>query len=203
MNREVSHLLVRGLFDHQTAARPKPAKHDSEPEPKQVKHGNQVIADRLCRLPCEVVDFTAGQDCDEGQDIEGAQTSGNHSEKQAGQVRLQVIDSANVRNCGEPQGLPILSLYSLSSSSCFLELYRGDPNPDGRSVCATTTAKTELRICRVCRARKLCNFVWQRETVAISVFPFRRDSAQPAKCHGDFKHGLLRARRWDRRSKLS
>jgi len=24
----------------------------SEPEPKQVKHGNQVIADRLCRLPC-------------------------------------------------------------------------------------------------------------------------------------------------------
>src|ERR1035437_7011488 len=47
--------------------RPKPAKHGSEPEPKQVKHGNQVIADRLCRLPCEVVDFTAGQDCDEGQ----------------------------------------------------------------------------------------------------------------------------------------
>jgi hypothetical protein len=39
----------------------------TEPEPKQVKHGNQVIADRLCRLPCEVVDFTAGQDCDEGQ----------------------------------------------------------------------------------------------------------------------------------------
>ena len=34
-------------------------------EPKQVKHGNQVIADRLCRLPCEVIDFTAGQDCDE------------------------------------------------------------------------------------------------------------------------------------------
>jgi hypothetical protein len=28
----------------------------------------KVIADRLCRLPCEVVDFTAGQDCDEGQD---------------------------------------------------------------------------------------------------------------------------------------
>src|ERR1035438_1264503 len=27
----------------------------------------KVIADRLCRLPCEVVDFTAGQDCDEGQ----------------------------------------------------------------------------------------------------------------------------------------
>jgi hypothetical protein len=49
--------------------RPKPAKHGSEPEPKQVKHGNQVIADRLCRLPDEVVDFTAGQDCDEGQYI--------------------------------------------------------------------------------------------------------------------------------------
>jgi hypothetical protein len=28
--------------------------------------GNKVIADRLCRLPCEVVDFKAGQDCDEG-----------------------------------------------------------------------------------------------------------------------------------------
>src|SRR5664280_2174133 len=27
----------------------------------------KIIADRLCRLPCEVVDFTAGQDCDEGQ----------------------------------------------------------------------------------------------------------------------------------------
>src|SRR5664279_3630450 len=27
----------------------------------------KVIADRLCRLPCEVVDCTAGQDCDEGQ----------------------------------------------------------------------------------------------------------------------------------------
>jgi hypothetical protein len=61
-------LLAKGeIFEHQTAARPKPAKHGSEPEPKQVKHGNQVIADRLCRLLCEVVDFTAGQDCDEGQ----------------------------------------------------------------------------------------------------------------------------------------
>jgi hypothetical protein len=61
-------LLAKGeIFEHQTAARPKPAKHGSEPEPKQVKHGNKVIADRLCRLPCEVVDFTAGQDCDEGQ----------------------------------------------------------------------------------------------------------------------------------------
>ena len=61
-------LLAKGeIFEHQTAARPKPAKHGSEPEPKQVKHGNQVIADRLCRLPDEVVDFTAGQDCDEGQ----------------------------------------------------------------------------------------------------------------------------------------
>ena len=61
-------LLAKGeVFEHQTAARPKPAKPGSEPEPKQVKHGNQVIADRLCRLPCEVIDFTAGQDCDEGQ----------------------------------------------------------------------------------------------------------------------------------------
>src|ERR1039457_3213192 len=31
----------------------------------------KVIADRLCRLPCEVVDFTAGQDCDEGQKLWG------------------------------------------------------------------------------------------------------------------------------------
>src|ERR1019366_2015501 len=61
-------LLAKGeVFEQQTAARPKPAKHGSEPEPEQVKHGNQVIADRLCRLPDEVVDFTAGQDCDEGQ----------------------------------------------------------------------------------------------------------------------------------------
>ena len=30
-------------------------------------------------------------------DVEGAQTSGNHSEKRAAQVRLQVIDSAHVR----------------------------------------------------------------------------------------------------------
>jgi hypothetical protein len=97
-------LLAKGeVFEHQTAACPKSAKHGSEPEPKQVKHGNkviadplagcptkllisrpdrivtrhtepkqvkhgnQVIADRLCRLLCEVVDFTAGQDCDEGQ----------------------------------------------------------------------------------------------------------------------------------------
>ena len=63
-------LLTKGeVFEHQTAVRPKPAKHGSEPEPKQVKHGNQVIADRLYRLPCEVIDFTARQDCDEGQRI--------------------------------------------------------------------------------------------------------------------------------------
>ena len=60
---------IRVAKSHQTAVRPKPAKHGSEPEPKQVQHGNQVIADRLCRPPCEVVDFTAGQDCDEGQNI--------------------------------------------------------------------------------------------------------------------------------------
>ena len=61
-------LLAKGeVFEHQTAVRPKQAKHGSEPEPKQVKHGNQVIAERLCRLPDEVVDFKAGQDCDEAQ----------------------------------------------------------------------------------------------------------------------------------------
>ena len=61
-------LLAKGeVFEHQTAVRPKPAKHGSEPEPKQVKHGNQVRAGGLCRVPCEVVEFTAGQDCDEGQ----------------------------------------------------------------------------------------------------------------------------------------
>ena len=64
----VPRLLAKGeVFEHQAAASPKPAKHGSEQEPKQVKHGNQVTADRLCRLPCEVVDFTAGQDCDEAQ----------------------------------------------------------------------------------------------------------------------------------------
>src|ERR1035438_7508806 len=30
----------------------------------------KVIADRLCQLPCEVIDFTAGQDCDEGQYVQ-------------------------------------------------------------------------------------------------------------------------------------
>jgi hypothetical protein len=62
-------LLAKGkVFEHQTAARPKSAKHGSEPKQgKHGKHGNQVIADRLCRLPCEVIDFTAGQDCDETQ----------------------------------------------------------------------------------------------------------------------------------------
>src|ERR1022692_4313635 len=35
----------------------------SEPEPKQVKHGNQSYSRPACRLPGEVVDFTAGQDC--------------------------------------------------------------------------------------------------------------------------------------------
>jgi hypothetical protein len=63
-------LLAKGeVFEHQTAARPKPAKHGSEPEPKQVKHGNKVIAGRLCRFPCEAIDFTAGPDCDEAQPV--------------------------------------------------------------------------------------------------------------------------------------
>ena len=34
-------------------------------------------------------------------DIEDAQTSWNHSEKRAAQVRLQVIDSANAQSFGE------------------------------------------------------------------------------------------------------
>ena len=41
--------------------------HGSEPEPKQVEHGNKVIANGLAWLPREVVDFKAGQNCDEGQ----------------------------------------------------------------------------------------------------------------------------------------
>ena len=36
-------------------------------EPKQVKHGNQSYSRPACRLPDEVVDFTAGQDCDKAQ----------------------------------------------------------------------------------------------------------------------------------------
>jgi hypothetical protein len=61
-------LLAKGeVFEHQTAARPKPAKHGSEPEPKQVEHGNQSYSRPTLRLLCEVVDFTAGQDCDEAQ----------------------------------------------------------------------------------------------------------------------------------------
>ena len=49
-------LLAKGeVFEHQTAARPKPAKQGSEPEPKQVKHGNKVIADRLYRLPAKLL----------------------------------------------------------------------------------------------------------------------------------------------------
>jgi hypothetical protein len=48
-----SHLAI--LSRHQPAAL------------KVATHPNQVIADRLCRLPCEVIDFKAGQDCDEAQ----------------------------------------------------------------------------------------------------------------------------------------
>jgi hypothetical protein len=49
-------LLAKGeVFEHQTAARPKHAKQGSEPEPKQVKHGNRVIAGRLCRLPSKLL----------------------------------------------------------------------------------------------------------------------------------------------------
>src|ERR1019366_1682288 len=42
-------------FCFPSAARPKQAKHGSEPEPKQVKHGNKVIADRLYRLPAKLL----------------------------------------------------------------------------------------------------------------------------------------------------
>jgi hypothetical protein len=49
-------LLAKGeVFEHQTAARPKPAKHGSEPEPKQVKHGNKVIADPLAACPTKLL----------------------------------------------------------------------------------------------------------------------------------------------------
>jgi hypothetical protein len=60
-------LLAKGeVFEHQTLAHPTPAKHDSEPESKQVNHGNRLkqIDFAVAR---EVVDFTAGQDCDEAQ----------------------------------------------------------------------------------------------------------------------------------------
>ena len=49
-------LLAKGeVFEHQTAVRPKPAKHGSEPEPKQVKHGNKVIADPLAACPTKLL----------------------------------------------------------------------------------------------------------------------------------------------------
>src|SRR5664279_3098563 len=49
-------LLVKGeVFEHQTAACPKSAKHGSEPEPKQVKHGNKVIADSLAGCPTKLL----------------------------------------------------------------------------------------------------------------------------------------------------
>jgi hypothetical protein len=49
-------LLAKGeIFEHQTAARPKQAKHGSEPEPKQVKHGNKVIADPLAGCPTKLL----------------------------------------------------------------------------------------------------------------------------------------------------
>lgn len=49
-------LLAKGeVFEHQTAARPKPAKHGSEPEPKQVKHGKKVIADPLADCPAKLL----------------------------------------------------------------------------------------------------------------------------------------------------
>ena len=49
-------LLAKGeVFEHQTATRPKPAKHGSEPEPKQVKHGHKVIADSLAGCPTKLL----------------------------------------------------------------------------------------------------------------------------------------------------
>jgi len=52
---EDGELLAKSeVFEHQTAARPTPAKHGSEPEAKQVKRGNQVIADRLCDRPAKL-----------------------------------------------------------------------------------------------------------------------------------------------------
>jgi hypothetical protein len=41
-------LLAEGrIFQHQPAATAKSANNGSAPEPKQVKHGSQVIADRI------------------------------------------------------------------------------------------------------------------------------------------------------------
>ena len=49
-------LLAKGeVFEHQTAARPKPTKHGSEPGPKQVRHGNKLIADPPAGCPAKLL----------------------------------------------------------------------------------------------------------------------------------------------------
>src|ERR1039457_3731294 len=50
-------ILIFLYFEHQTAVRPKPAKHGSEPEPKQVKHGNKVIVG----IPVKVNIYSGGK----------------------------------------------------------------------------------------------------------------------------------------------
>jgi hypothetical protein len=53
---EDGELLAKGeVFEHETAASPKHAKYGSKPEPKQVKHGDKVIADRLADCPAKLL----------------------------------------------------------------------------------------------------------------------------------------------------
>jgi hypothetical protein len=79
----------------------KNANHGSEPEPKQVKHGSKGIADWLARLLREVVDFKAGQDCDQGQTI-AEQTESSYSR------------SRHLTEC-PPKACPIVALAGSTS----------------------------------------------------------------------------------------
>lgn len=61
-------LLAEGkVLQHQAAATAKSANDGSAPEPKQVKHGSPVIAERDSGLRSDVVEFKSGRNCDEGQ----------------------------------------------------------------------------------------------------------------------------------------
>jgi len=57
----------------------------------------------LPRFSCSLVNLGKRRRGPSRADVEGARTSGNHSEKRAAQVHLQVINSANARSFGEPQ----------------------------------------------------------------------------------------------------
>src|ERR1035441_1309011 len=50
-------------------------------------------------------------------DVEGAQTSGDHSEERAARVRLEVIDSADVQSFGEGQLIVRLTAPKLCTSA--------------------------------------------------------------------------------------